>query len=72
MKREKAKLNNMIFRMATLVLQPGDLVVLQTDLDLDNKQANDLQRAASARFKPYKVIIITHGMKVGVLRKAKT
>jgi hypothetical protein len=71
MKRHRSlKISPMIFRMGKLVLEPGDMVVLQTDLLLNKAQVQDLRYHADKQFKPFKVAIITAGLKVGVLRKA--
>ncbi|MBO0718743.1 MAG: hypothetical protein J2P55_15610 [Rhizobiales bacterium] len=70
-RRRPLKISNMIFRMGKLVLMPGDVIVLQTDLRLTIAQIEALSRRAREQFKPFKVIILSAGMKVGVLRKAK-
>jgi hypothetical protein len=66
----KLKISNMIFRMGKLMLEPGDLVVLQTDLILDRNQAVTIKKRADEQFRPFRTIILTGGMKLGVLRKA--
>ena len=70
-KRRAPKIRNMLYRMAKLELQPGDLIVLQTDLLLDNDQVTALRRNANQQFKPYRVVIMSGGLKLGALRKAK-
>jgi hypothetical protein len=67
----KKKINNMLFRMAKLELQPSDTIVLQTDLMLDKNQITALRARANEQFKPYRVAILTAGLKLGVLRKVK-
>jgi hypothetical protein len=68
---KRLKISNMIFRMGKLTLEPGDLVVLQTDLKLDKDQHKVLTQRANEQFKPFKTIVLSHGIKVGVLRKVK-
>jgi hypothetical protein len=69
--KDKLKISQMIFRMGRLVLEPGDLVVLQTSMFLDKDQVRAIKRSADQQFKPFKVVILTAGLKVGVLRKQK-
>jgi hypothetical protein len=69
--KDKLKISQMIFRMGRLVLEPGDLIVLQTTMLLDKYQATAIKRLADQQFKPFKVIVLTAGLKVGVLRKQK-
>jgi hypothetical protein len=60
------------FRIAKLELQPGDMVVLQTDLMLDKEQITMLRDRADEQFRPLKakVAILTSGLRLGILRKA--
>jgi hypothetical protein len=59
------------FRLAKLDLRPGDFVVLQTDLLLDKDQITALQARANEMLKPLKVksMVLTGGLKIGILRK---
>lgn len=57
--------------MRVLRLEPGDIIVLQTDLKLDKQQIQALRDNASKQFGGCKVAVLTHGLKVGVLRKSE-
>ena len=60
-------------RIAKLELRPGDTVVLQTDLFLDRDQAEAIRDSANRQFAPLKikVVILTAGLKLAILRKRR-
>jgi hypothetical protein len=71
-KSKKPKWNVWLFRMAKLDVHPGDTVVLQTDYLLDKDQCEALRRNMDQQLEPLKVkcIILTAGLRVGVIRNA--
>jgi hypothetical protein len=71
-RKPKLKFNQMLYRMGKLILEPDDWIVLSIDLDLNHKEVMAIQRLTDKRFKPYRTIILSHGMKLGVLRKGKS
>jgi hypothetical protein len=60
--------------MRVLHIEPDDILVLQTDLNLTKEQCIALRKAADYQFGKEnfkKIAILTSGLKVGVLRKKK-
>jgi hypothetical protein len=72
-KKQLPKWNVWQFRMAKLDVKPGDTVVMQTDLVLDYDQTTQLRKNMNEQLKPLKVrsILLTAGLKIGVIRKMK-
>jgi hypothetical protein len=54
--------------MRVLRVEPDDIIVLQTDMLLDREQVLALRDRAREEFKGYKVVVMTAGLKAGVLR----
>jgi hypothetical protein len=61
------------YRIGKLQIEPGDMLVLQTDLLLDRDQIQTLRDRANEQFAALKVqvAILTAGMQLAVLRKGK-
>lgn len=62
--------------MKVLHIEPGDVLVLQTDHVLDKEQAGHLRERAQEQFSTsvlheHRVVVLTAGLRVGVLRKRK-
>jgi hypothetical protein len=60
--------------MSVLHIEPGDVIVMQTDLILEKDQITTLRDRAVEQFsgtplKDFKVAVLVGGLKVGVLRK---
>jgi hypothetical protein len=72
----RAKLNMKKFvrlmPMRVLRFEQGDVLVMQTDIQLDQKQVEMLRDAATKTFGQFgKVAIFSGGLKLGILRKVK-
>ena len=61
------------YRIGKLQIEPGDMLVLQTDLMLDKDQCQALRDRANEQFKSLnvKVAILTAGLQLAVVRKGK-
>ena len=70
-KKPKIKLDKIIFRVGKLTIRPGDFLVLATPLMLDKDQVQLLRERAEEQFKDLgvKVVILTSGFNIAVLRK---
>lgn len=71
--KTKVTLKNFIYRLARLSVRPGDTIVLQTDMLLDVDQVTAIRDRANEQFRHLKapVVILTAGMKLGVLRRER-
>lgn len=67
-RKPKFKIESLTYRVGKLTLRPDDIVVLSTDLMLDKDQMNVLHERAQAWFPDRKVLVLSHGMKLGVIR----
>lgn len=56
------------FEIAKLDVQPGDIIVLRTDLLLTQDQCVQLKERAEEQFTGFKVVVLTAGMSLAVLR----
>jgi serine phosphatase RsbU (regulator of sigma subunit) len=55
------------FEIAKLELQPGDMIVLRTDLLLNKEQLSSIREAAQQQFPGIKVVVLTAGISLAVL-----
>jgi serine phosphatase RsbU (regulator of sigma subunit) len=56
------------YAVGKLTLNPGDIVVLSTDLLLDKDQCTALRDRGQEHFPDHKVVVLSAGIKLGVIR----
>ena len=56
------------FQVAILEMQPGDTLVLRTDLVLTRAQVDEFRKRLDESFPGIRSVILTHGMSLAVVR----
>ena len=74
-RKSTRKKKSMLRPMRVLRIEPGDMIVLQTDLMLDKNQVQALRDRAVEQFGTYfpdvKVVVLSAGLKAGAIRKVR-
>jgi hypothetical protein len=68
-RKPKFKFENLEYRVGRLTVGPKDVIVLSTDLMLDKDQCLQLQARAKEWFPDNEVIVMTSGIKLGVVKR---
>jgi len=68
---EKIGDDKLAFSVGRLRLEPGDIVVLKTDLMLDRDQHRAIRDRAQDIIRNNEVMILTHGFDIGVMGAQK-
>lgn len=55
-----------------LRIEPGDTVVIRLALAVSELEARNIKLTAEQAFPGHKVVVLAHGMELGVLRKDET
>lgn len=68
-RKPKFKVENLEYRVGRLTVGPKDVIVLSTNLMLDAEQCRFLQERAKQWFPDNEVLVLTAGMKLGVVKR---
>lgn len=66
-----ARIESLKYRIGKLDLKPGDILVLSTNLLLDPDQAKAVRDRARTFARGHKIMVLTGGLKLGVIRNHK-